>query len=47
MKRVVRISILMLGLVGAYASAAVPKAPTQDGKPVGPGYPLQQTLPGK
>jgi hypothetical protein len=45
MKHVIRISILMLGLVGAYASAAVPQVPAPDGMPVGR-PPLQLTLPG-
>jgi hypothetical protein len=31
MKHVIRISILMLGLVGTYASAAVPQVPAPDG----------------
>ena len=31
MKRIIRISILMLGLVGTYASAAVPQVPAPDG----------------
>ncbi len=43
MKRLIRISILMLGLVGAYASASVPQVPAPDGSPVV--RPPQQTLP--
>jgi len=35
MKHVIRICILMLGLVGMYASAAVPQPPAPDGLPVG------------
>ena len=31
MKRVVRMVILMLGLVGTYAAAAVPQVPAPDG----------------
>jgi hypothetical protein len=34
MKQVIRISLLMLGLVGAYASAAVPQVPAPDGMPI-------------
>jgi hypothetical protein len=34
MKQIIRISILMLGLVGAYASAAVPQVPAPDGAPI-------------
>ena len=34
MKHVVRIAILMLGLVGVYASAAVPQLPAPDGMPI-------------
>jgi len=34
MKHVIRISILMLGLVGTYASAAVPQVPAPDGSPI-------------
>jgi len=31
MKHLIRISILMLGLLGAYASATVPQVPAPDG----------------
>ena len=31
MKKVIRIAILMFGLAGVYASAAVPQGPTPDG----------------
>ena len=34
MKQVIRISILMLGLVGAYALATVPQVPAPDGMPI-------------
>jgi hypothetical protein len=34
MKQVVRMSILMLGLMGAYASATVPQVPAPDGGPI-------------
>lgn len=48
MKQIIRISILMLGLVGTYASAAVPRGPAPDG---GMGttkkYPPQLTMPGR
>jgi hypothetical protein len=44
MKHLIRISVLMLGLVGAYASAAVPQVPAPDGMPIGRPS-LQQTLP--
>jgi hypothetical protein len=35
MKHIIRISILMLGLVGTYASATVPQVPAPDGSPIG------------
>jgi hypothetical protein len=34
MKRAVRISILMLGLVGTYVAAAVQQVPAADGGPI-------------
>lgn len=34
MKQAVRISILMLGLVGTYMAAAVPQVPAPDGGPI-------------
>jgi hypothetical protein len=34
MKQAVRISILMLGLVGTYVAAAVPQVPAPDGGPI-------------
>jgi hypothetical protein len=34
MKYAVRISILMLGLVGTYVAAAVPQVPAPDGGPI-------------
>jgi hypothetical protein len=34
MKRAIRISILVLGLVGTYVAAAVPQGPTPDGGPI-------------
>jgi hypothetical protein len=34
MKRAIRISILMLGLVGTYLAAAVPQVPALDGGPI-------------
>lgn len=34
MKRAVRISILMFGLVGTYVAAAVPQVPALDGGPI-------------
>jgi hypothetical protein len=34
MKQVIRIAILMFGLVGMYASAAVPQLPAPDGIPI-------------
>jgi hypothetical protein len=34
MKHAVRISILMLGLVGTYVAAAVPQVPAPDGGPI-------------
>jgi hypothetical protein len=46
MKHLIRISVLMLGLVGAYASASVPQVPAPDGSPVMKPS-LQQTLPGR
>ncbi|MFZ0769920.1 MAG: hypothetical protein WCA49_10010 [Candidatus Sulfotelmatobacter sp.] len=46
MKQLIRITVLMLGLVGAYASASVPQVPAPDGMPVGAGRPSLQTLPG-
>ena len=45
MKRTLRISILMLGLVGTYVAAAVPQVPALDGGPIPLCPPkLQQTL---
>ncbi len=34
MKRAIRISILMLGLVGTFIAAAVQQVPAQDGGPL-------------
>jgi hypothetical protein len=34
MKRAIRISILMLGLVGTYVAAAVQQVPAPDGGPI-------------
>ena len=34
MKQVIRISILMMGLVGTYVAAAVPQVPAPDGGPI-------------
>jgi hypothetical protein len=34
MKRAIRISILMLGLVGTFIAAAVQQVPAQDGGPI-------------
>jgi hypothetical protein len=34
MKQAIRISVLMLGLVGTYVAAAVPQVPTPDGGPI-------------
>ena len=34
MKRAIRISILMLGLVGTFVAAAVQQVPAQDGGPL-------------
>ena len=42
MKQLIRISILMLGLVGAYASVAVPQVPAPDGGPILTCPPQQQ-----
>jgi hypothetical protein len=42
MKQVVRISILMLGLVGTYVAAAVPQVPARDGGPIITCPPQQQ-----
>lgn len=46
MKQVVRISILMVGLVGTYVSATVPQVPAPDGGPILV-CPPQQQLQGK
>ena len=43
MKRTLRISILMVGLVGTYVAAAVPQVPAPDGGPI-PLCPPQQQL---
>jgi hypothetical protein len=42
MKQTIRISILMLGLVGTYVAAAVPQVPTPDGGPILTCPPQQQ-----
>jgi hypothetical protein len=42
MKQVVRVSILMLGLVGTYVAAAVPKFAAPDGGPIITCPPQQQ-----
>jgi len=42
MKQAVRISILMLGLVGTYVAAAVPQVPAPDGGPILTCPPQQQ-----
>ncbi len=34
MKQIIRMSILMLGLVGMYPAAAVPQVPAPDGAPI-------------
>jgi hypothetical protein len=34
MKHAIRMSILMLGLLGMYAAAAVPQVPAPDGAPI-------------
>ncbi|MGA8761733.1 MAG: hypothetical protein WB562_02500 [Candidatus Sulfotelmatobacter sp.] len=34
MKRLIRISILMVGLVGTYVAAAIPQVPALDGGPI-------------
>ncbi|MHB8216905.1 MAG: hypothetical protein ACYDDS_12585 [Candidatus Sulfotelmatobacter sp.] len=41
MKHAIRIAILMFGLVGMYASAAVPQVPAPDGGMI-PTHPPQQ-----
>lgn len=41
MKRAIRISVLMFGLVGTYVAAAVPQVPAPDGGPI-PVCPPQQ-----
>jgi hypothetical protein len=48
MKRTIRISILMLGLVGTFIAAAVQQVPAQDGGPLllcNPGRPNCSTTP--
>jgi hypothetical protein len=47
MKQIIRISVLMLGLVGTYASAAVPQGPAPDGGMGSTKRPPQLTMPGK
>ena len=47
MKRVVRISVLMVGLVGTYVAAAVPQVPALDGGPLPLCPPSQQQLLGQ
>jgi hypothetical protein len=42
MKQTIRISILMLGLVGTYVAAAVPQVPAPDGGPILTCPPQQQ-----
>ena len=42
MKRTIRISILMFGLVGTYVAAAVPQVPALDGGPILTCSPHQQ-----
>jgi len=42
MKQAIRISILMLGLVGTYVAAAVPQVPAPDGGPILTCPPQQQ-----
>jgi hypothetical protein len=34
MTRLIRISLLMLGLAGTYAAAAIPQVPARDGGPI-------------
>jgi hypothetical protein len=46
MKQKIRISVLMLSLVGAYVAAAIPQVPAQDGGPILL-CPPQQQLQGK
>jgi hypothetical protein len=41
MKRTIRISVLMFGLVGTYVAAAVPQVPALDGGPILTCSPLQ------
>jgi hypothetical protein len=47
MKHIIRISVLMLGLVGTYASAATPKGPVPDGGIGSTRRPPQLTMLGK
>jgi hypothetical protein len=42
MKQTLRMSILMLGLVGTYVAAAVPQVPAPDGGPILTCPPQQQ-----
>jgi hypothetical protein len=42
MKDAIRISVLMLGLVGTYMAAAVPQVPAPDGGPIITCPPQQQ-----
>lgn len=44
MKRTLRISILMFGLVGTYVLAAVPQVPAPDGGPIPLCPPQQQQV---
>jgi len=46
MKRAIRISVLMFGLVGVYAMAAIPQVPAPDGGPI-PICPPQSQLQGR
>ena len=47
MKHAIRISILMLGLMGTYVAAAVPQVPAPDGGPILTCPPQQQQLESK
>ena len=48
MKRAIRMSVLMCGLVGTYVAAAIPQVPAMDGGPIPLCPPkVQQTLQGQ
>jgi hypothetical protein len=44
MKHAVRISVLMIGLMGTYVAAAVPQVPAPDGGPILVCPPQQQQM---